>query len=50
MTNYTPHQLVEAIKEELHKRLQAKTGWGRNEIESAFNESFVAALLKLAEF
>jgi hypothetical protein len=42
-------KLIELIKEEFSKRLEAKTGWGRNEIMKAFNESITAVLLKLLD-
>jgi hypothetical protein len=42
-------KLIELIKEEFSIRLMEKTGWGRNEIMKAFNESITAVLLKLLD-
>jgi hypothetical protein len=55
MTDYIKNKLkmntklIEVIKEEFSSRLAGKTGWGRNEIMKAFNESITVALLKILD-
>lgn len=34
------------LREELEKQLQAKTGWGRNEVMAAFDKAVISLLLK----
>lgn len=38
-------RLIELIKEEFDKKLAVKTGWGRNEIKQALEESISTAAL-----
>lgn len=40
-------QLLHRIEEIFYLRLQTKTGWGRNEIMSAYKDSVVEALTEL---
>lgn len=37
---------LDSLRTELEKQLQAKTGWGRNEILAAFDKAVIAHLLK----
>ena len=39
-------QLLETIKTKFEARLQAKTGWGRNEIIQAYNDCVTEALME----
>lgn len=42
-------RLIELIKEEFDKKLAVKTGWGRNEIKQALNESITDALATMID-
>ena len=42
-------KLVLKIREIFHAKLQAKTGWGRNEIMELYNASVNEALLELMD-
>lgn len=37
---------VDDLRTELEKQLQAKTGWGRNEVLAAFDKAVISLLLK----
>ncbi len=37
---------LDSLRAELEAQLQAKTGWGRNEVLSAFDRAVIALLLK----
>jgi len=36
--------VLDALKKEFLGRISAKTGWGKNEIEKAFNEALIDVL------
>lgn len=40
---------LDSLRTELEQQLQAKTGWGRNEILAAFDKAVIAHLLKERE-
>jgi len=42
-------ELLKRIQEIFHEKLQAKTGWGRNEIISIYQASVNEALMELAD-
>ena len=42
----TIRQVVEAVREEMHELLQAKTGWGRNEVELILEKAISNALAR----
>lgn len=42
-------KLLDRIKSKFEERLQAKTGWGRNEIIALYNECVTEALLEMME-
>lgn len=42
-------KLLDAIKVKFEARLQAKTGWGRNEIMHAYNECVNEALIEMLD-
>lgn len=42
-------KLLDRIKAKFEERLQAKTGWGRNEIMALYNECVTDALLEMME-
>jgi hypothetical protein len=42
-------KLLELIKAKFEARLQAKTGWGRNEILAAYNDCVTEALMEMLE-
>ena len=37
-------RLIELIREEFHKQLETKTGWGRNDIKLIFERALSIAL------
>jgi hypothetical protein len=39
-------KLVELLREALLQRLATKTGWGRNEVMSAFDQAFIDAVVR----
>lgn len=41
--------LLDRIKELFKQKLQAKTGWGRNEILAAYDEAVTEAVLQMLE-
>lgn len=41
-------ELMELVRAEFEKYLQAKTGWGRNEIMAAFDKAWVLGMAKYA--
>lgn len=41
-------KLIEDIRSEFHKQLETKTGWGRNEVKTAFERAVTTALAKNA--
>ncbi len=42
-------KLIAALRREFVQRLQAKTGWGRNEVLNAFDEAVGSAALALLD-
>lgn len=42
-------QLIERIEEIFTQKLEAKTGWGRNEIKLAFKDAVMQASLELID-
>jgi hypothetical protein len=42
-------QLIERITELFHESLQAKTGWGRNDVMLKYNEAVSKAVLELID-
>lgn len=42
-------QLLENIQKIFEQKLQAKTGWGRNDVLKIYNEAVTEALLKLID-
>lgn len=42
-------ELIKLIEEIFTAKLQAKTGWGRNEILAAYKESVAEAALKILD-
>jgi hypothetical protein len=42
-------KLIQRIEEIFEKKLQAKTGWGRNEILALHKEAVTEALLELID-
>ena len=42
-------KLINMIKSKFAERMQAKTGWGRNEVIEALNAAISDALLELLE-
>lgn len=42
-------KLIQYIREELTKELQAKTGWGRNEIMAAYDRAIGNAIMRLLD-
>lgn len=41
-------KLVEYIREEFEKILQQKTGWGRNEVMTAFDKAWIIGMSRYA--
>ena len=39
---------VEILREEFEKQLQSKTGWGRNEVLTAFDKACISAMIRYA--
>ncbi len=42
-------QLLQRIEQLFNEKLQAKTGWGRNEVMAAYKEAVSEALMELLE-
>jgi hypothetical protein len=42
-------KLLELIKKNFEARLQAKTGWGRNDVMAEFNAAVMESLLEMME-
>lgn len=42
-------KLIEYIKEEMHKLLEEKTGYGRNEVKSILEQAIANATLRLLD-
>lgn len=40
-------QLLQRIEQLFNEKLQAKTGWGRNEVMAAYKEAVTEALMEL---
>lgn len=45
----TTKQLLQRIEQLFHEKLQAKTGWGRNEIHALYRESVNEALMEAVQ-
>lgn len=41
-------KLIQDIRREFHKQLEAKTGWGRNEVKAVFERAVTNALARNA--
>jgi len=41
----TDRALIKAIREEFQKRLQARTGWGRNDVMHEFDQACMDVIL-----
>jgi len=42
-------ELIEAIKNNFFKKLQAKTGWGRNEIMAMYKDTITEEIMKIID-
>lgn len=42
-------QLMDLVRKNFHDRLQAKTGWGRNDVMAEFDKAVNDALLELLD-
>lgn len=42
-------ELLKRIEELFHEKLQEKTGWGRNDVKSAYQAAVNEALMELAD-
>lgn len=42
-------RLIKLIEEIFYRKLESKTGWGRNEIKAAYQESVSEAALKIID-
>ncbi len=40
-------EFVELLREEFHKRLERKTGWGKEELKLEFERAVSAAIVRL---
>ena len=43
------HNVVMNISDEFHKRLQKKTGWGKNQVFEEFKSSVINVLSKIVD-
>lgn len=46
MSNLQLTEILKTIREEFHKELQTKTGWGRVEVGVAYDKAVAEALAK----
>ena len=43
------NRVLEAVREEFHKLIEMKTGWGKEEVKLQLEIAIAQALMKLAE-